>query len=114
LIDEKSKGLHTFTFHRSSDSGVVISNYTIDMPASARICTSWPSLVEAAVRRPGARVEKKFGGYVIEMDGVVAIACGEELCRDIEEHLWVLNGLREEVEERLNSLSGRDGGCLSC
>lgn len=106
IVDEKSKGLHEFTFHEPG-SGVAISNYNIDFPASARICTTWPSLVEAAVRRPTAGVERKYGGYVIEVDGVVAIACGEGLCADIESHHWVLDELREEVAERLELESGR-------
>lgn len=113
VVDEKSKGLHEFTFHEPG-SGVAISNYTIDIPPSARICTSWPSLVEAAVRRPSAEVEKKYGGYVIEVDGVIAIACGKRLCADIESHPWILDELREEVAERLDPKSGREGGCLSC
>ncbi|KAM0701454.1 hypothetical protein Q7P35_011816 [Cladosporium inversicolor] len=106
VVDEKSKGLREFTFHEPG-SGVAISNYTIDMPASARICTTWPSLVEAAVRRPDVGVEKKYGGYVIEVDGVVAIACDEGLCADIQSHAWILNDFREEVAERLGSKSGR-------
>lgn len=93
---------------------MAISNYNIDIPASAGICTTWPSLVEAAVRRPKAGVERKYGGYVIEVDGVVAIACDEGLCADIESHPWVLDELREEVAERLDPKSGREGGCLSC
>jgi hypothetical protein len=105
VVDEKSKGLREFTFYEPG-SGVNTSNYTIDMPASARICTTWPSLVEAAVQRPKAGVEKKYGGYVIEVDGVVAIACDEGLCADIELHPWVLDELREEVAERLELKSG--------
>lgn len=113
VVDEKSKGLREFILHEPG-SGVAISNYTIDMPASARICTTWPSLVEAAVRRPEARVEGKYGGFVIEVDGVVAIACGEELCADIESHPWVLDELRAEVAERVDAMSGKGGECLSC
>ena len=105
VVDEKSKGLREFTFYEPG-SGVAISNYTIEMPASARICTTWPSLVEAAVRRPNAVVEKKYGSYVIEVDGVVAIACDEGLCADIESHPWVLDELREEVTEQLDSKRG--------
>lgn len=113
VVDEKSKGLYEFTFHEPG-SGVAISKYTIDMPASARICTTWPSLVEAAVKTPGAAVEKKYGGYVIGVDGVVEIACDDGLCADIESHPWILDELREEVAERLDPMSGKDGGCLSC
>jgi hypothetical protein len=58
------------------------------------------------VQRPKAGVEKKYGGYVIEVDGVVAIACDEGLCADIELHPWVLDELREEVAERLELKSG--------
>jgi hypothetical protein len=105
VADEKSRGLREFTFHEPG-SGVAISNYTIDMPAFTRICTTWPSLVEAAMRRPNAGVEKKYGGYVIEVDGVIAIACDEGLCADIESHPWVLDELREEVTERLELKSG--------
>ena len=101
VVDEKSRGIREFTFHEPG-SGVVISNYNIDMPATARICTTWQSLVEAAVRSPNAGVEKKYGGYVIEVDGVVAIACDEGLCANIESHPWVLDELREEVAERLD------------
>ena len=64
IVDEKSKGIHELTFHEPG-SGVAISNHSIDLPASARICTTWSSLVEAAVWRPNAGVEKKYGGYVI-------------------------------------------------
>lgn len=106
VVDEKSKGLREPTFHEPG-SGVAISNYTIEIPASARICTTWPSLVEAAVRRPNAVVEKKYGGHVIEVDGVVAIACDEGLCADIESHPWILGELREEVAERVDSKSRR-------
>lgn len=82
---------------------MAISSYSIDLPASARICTTWPSLVEAAVRRPNAGIEKKYGGHVIEANGVVAIACDEGLCVDIEWHPWVLDELRQEVAARLSS-----------
>jgi hypothetical protein len=102
IVDEKSKGLREFTFHEPG-SGVAISRYTIDLPASARVCTTWPSLVEAAVQRPDAGVEKKYGGYVIEMDGAVAIACDDGLCVDIESHPWVLDELLEEVAARIES-----------
>jgi hypothetical protein len=107
VVDEKSKGLHDFTFYEPG-SGVSISNYTIEMPASARICSTWPSLMEAAVRRPNAGVERKYGGYVIEVEGVVAVACDEGLCKDIESHSWVLDELGEEVAERLDSKKGSE------
>lgn len=105
VVDEKSKGIREFTLHEPG-SGVAISNYNIDMPASARNCTTWPNLVEAAVQRPNAGVEKKYGGYVIVVEGVVEIACDEGLCAEIESHPWVLDGLREEVAERLESKRG--------
>lgn len=107
VVDEKSKGLREFTFYEPG-SGVPISNYTIEMPASARICSTWPSFVEAAVRRPNAVVERKYGGYVIEVEGVVAIACDEGLCADFQSHPWVLDELREEVVERLDSKRGSE------
>lgn len=40
---------------------------------------------------------------MIEVDGLVAIACDDGLCVDIESHPWVLDELLEEVAARLES-----------
>ena len=58
------------------------------------------------MQRPNSGVEKKYGGHVIEVDGLAAMACDHGLCADIESHPWVLDESREEVAARLGSKSG--------
>ena len=46
------------------------------------MCSDWPSPRTTIVQRPGSKVVEKYGGYVIEEDGVIPFACDEKLSEE--------------------------------
>lgn len=82
VLEEKDRQAQTVTFHDPATSEIRLASYTIDIPPSARICSDWPSLKAAIVQRPGSRVVEKYGGYVIEEDGVILFACDEKMSEE--------------------------------
>ena len=66
VINNKSTEIRNPTFHRPS-SGVLLSNYTVEVPESAKVCSSWPALSLAATQHPHSMLEEKYGGFVIEV-----------------------------------------------
>jgi len=83
ILEEKDRQAQTVTFHDPASSAVSLANYTVDIPLSAKICSDWPSLEAAIVKRPGSRVVEKYGGFVIEEDGVVVFACDEKMSEEV-------------------------------
>jgi hypothetical protein len=106
IVSEKDKEAATITFHHPT-SGVQIGNYKFPLPETARVCSKWPSLRAAALQRPHAPIVKKYGGFVIEEDGVVVIACDEELSVMCEERPEQLAFIAEDVAELLQSRGGQ-------
>jgi hypothetical protein len=66
-------------------------------------------LEAAALQRPFNSIVKKYGGAVIEVDGVIVIACDEGLSRDVLEHPRSLEFIEEDVAELKRSKGGRRG-----
>lgn len=83
VLEEKDREAQTVTFHDPVSSTVSLANYTIDIPPSAKICADWPSLEAAIVQQPGSRIVEKYGGYVIEEDGVILFACDENMSEEV-------------------------------
>lgn len=83
VLEEKDRQAQAITFHDPASSNVSLASYTINMPPSAKICSDWPSLEAAVMQRPGSRVVGKYGGYVIEEDGVVLFACDEKMSEEV-------------------------------
>jgi hypothetical protein len=79
VLEEKDRQAQTITFHDPASKGLSLANYTVDIPPSAKVCSDWPSLEAAAKQMPGSRLVAKYGGYVIEEDGVVVFACDEKM-----------------------------------
>lgn len=102
IIEEKDKEAATITFHQPA-SGVAIGNYTVTLPEIARVCSTWPSLRAAAVQRPHVPIVKKYGGFVIEEDGAIVIACDEDMSAVCEDHPEQLEFIAEDVAELLRS-----------
>jgi hypothetical protein len=102
IVEEKDREAATIIFHHPT-SGVSIGNYTVTLPETARVCSKWPSLRAAALQRPHAPIVKKYGGFVIEEDGVIVIACDEEMSATCEERPEQLEFIAEDVVELLRS-----------
>lgn len=83
ILKEKDRQAQTVTFYDPTNSAVSLANYTVDIPPSAKICSDWPSLEAAAKQMPGSRLVAKYGGYVIEEDGVVVFACDEKMSGEV-------------------------------
>jgi hypothetical protein len=83
IIEEKDRQAQVVKLYDLASSEVSVANYTVDLPASAKICANWTSLKAAVKQRPGSRVVEKFGGFVIEENGTVVFACDEGMCEEV-------------------------------
>ncbi|KAM5385212.1 hypothetical protein ACJZ2D_001173 [Fusarium nematophilum] len=72
------------------------SNYTIELPLSAVIVTTWDEFHTEGRKYPNSAVVPKYGGFVIEVDEEIKMATDEKMT--------------QEVAEKLASLSLRDDG----
>lgn len=102
ILEQKDQEAQTITFHEPG-SGVPISNYTVGLPSSAKVCSTWPSLRAAVLQRPGAKVLQKYGGFVIEEDGVLVIACDEQMSVAAAAHPEQLEYIYDDVAEQARS-----------
>lgn len=107
IIEEKDKEAATITFHHPA-SGVPIGNYTITLPGTARVCSTWPSLRAAALQRPHDEIVKKHGGFVIEEEGAIVIALDENMSAECEKCPEQLEYIAEDVADMLQT-SGAHG-----
>jgi hypothetical protein len=105
ILEEKDRQAQTVTFHDPASDAVSLANYTVDIPLSARICSDWPSLEAAVVQRPGCRIVEKYGGFVIEEDGVVVFACDEKMSEEVGRSEDLVGLLYDDVEENAPSRS---------
>ena len=64
---------------------MTITIYNITIPETAMICSTWPSPRRAGERWPDNWLDKKYGGYVVEDNGIIVMACDDEFCAQIEE-----------------------------
>lgn len=99
ILDKKEQEARRVTFHEPG-SGVSISNYTVDIPVSAKICSDWPSLEAAVLQRPGCKLLRKYGGFVIEENGIIVIACDEKMSVEVAEHPEELDYIYDDVAEQ--------------
>jgi len=99
MIKEKDQQAQSITFH-GPVGGVSVVNYTIAIPQSAKIVSDWPSLRAAAIQRPHTSIVKLYGGFVIEEDGIIAIACDEKLSAEADAHPEQLEWIAEDVANR--------------
>ena len=109
VLEEKDAEALKITFYHPTDSSVSLANYAVPIPESAQIVCDCPSLTAAALQRPHAAVVKKYGGVVIEEDGVVVVACDERYSGEIEAHREILEFLYEDVAEVKRTKGGRRG-----
>jgi hypothetical protein len=109
VLEEKGAEASKITFHLPTAPGISTANYTVAIPESARIVTTFPSLEAAALQRFWTPVVKKYGGVVIEEGGEIVIACGEQMSRDVEEHPGCLDYIYEDVAELKRTKGGRRG-----
>jgi len=109
VLEEKDEEAQKTTFYSPTDSRVSLANYTIAIPASARVVSDCTSLTAAALQRPHATAVKKYGGVVIEDDGEIVIACDEGYSAEIEKHPEVLEFLYEDVAEFKRTKGGQRG-----
>jgi hypothetical protein len=83
ILEEKDRQAQTVTFYDPTSSAVSLANYTIHIPPSAKTCSDWPSLEAAIMQMPSSRLVEKYGGYVIEQDGVIVFACDEKMSMEV-------------------------------
>jgi hypothetical protein len=110
IIDEKSKEASTVTFHHPAACGVQIGNYTVTLPDTARVVSEWTSLRAAVLERLRSLPVKKYGGWVIEEEGVVVIACDEEMSRKCDERPEQLEFIAEDLAELLRDREDQKDG----
>ncbi|KAM0718752.1 hypothetical protein Q7P37_005823 [Cladosporium fusiforme] len=111
VLEEKDKEAMKITFHKPGDAS--ISNYTVPIPESARICSDWPSLQAAAMQRPHVPIVKKYGGFVMEEGGTIVIALDDEMATSAEAHPEQLEYIAEDVAElRRTRGNSRTGSAL--
>jgi len=109
VLEAKDREASTITFHLPTAPGISTANYTVAIPETARVVTTFPSLEVAALERYWCSIVKKYGGVVIEEEGKIIIACGEELSRDVLGHPQSLEYIYEDVAELKRSKGGRRG-----
>lgn len=69
------------------------TRYRAPIPKSAIICADWPSLCKQKGEHWDDKLlEEKYGGYVVEVDGTIVLACTDDLCAVVDEKS---KGLRE-------------------
>ena len=103
ILEEKDRQAQTVTFHDPSSSAVSLANYTVEIPSSAKVCPDWPSLEAAIGQRPGSRLVKKYGGYVIEDEGVILFACDEKMSEEAGRSRGLVDMLYDDTEEASSS-----------
>lgn len=111
IIEEKDREAQKITFHHPS-SGVSLAHYTVQIPGTASVCSDWPSLRAAVLQRPGCPLTRKYGGWVIEEDGIVVIACDEQLSAEFDQDPEMQLGfLAEDMaeQEQERARGGREG-----
>lgn len=101
FVEQKDKEAMTITYHDPANlpSDVSIANYTVPIPENARIVSRIPSLRAANMERSHSSIAKKYGGFVIEEDGEIVIACDEKLSTELEKHPEQLQYIAEDVAE---------------
>lgn len=99
VLEEKDRQAQAIAFHDPASSNVSLANYTINMPPSAKICSDWPSLKAAVMQRPGSKVVEKYGGYVIEEDGVIVFACDEKMSEELGRSEGLVDMLYDDVAD---------------
>jgi hypothetical protein len=109
VLEEKDAEASKITFHLPTAPGISTANYTVAIPDTARVVTTFPSLEAAALQRPHNPIVKKYGGAVIEVDGKIVIACDEELSDAVVSHPGSLDYIYEDVAELKRSKGGRRG-----
>jgi hypothetical protein len=82
VLEEEDRQAQTAMFYDHTSSAVSLTNYTVDIPPSAKICSERPSLEAAIIQRPSSRVVEKYGGFVVEEDGVIVFACDENISEE--------------------------------
>jgi hypothetical protein len=105
VLEEKDRQAQIVTFHDPASDPVSLASYTVNIPLSAKICSDWPSLEAAIVRRPGCRVVKKYGGFVIEEDGVVLFACDEKMSEEVSRSGELVDLLYDNISDDAPSQS---------
>ena len=73
-----------------------LSNYTVTIPNTAVIVDNWDMLHAEASKFPWRMLEPKYGGNVIEVDGVIKLATTDELSKQIEDKMASLPPSTEE------------------
>lgn len=99
LLEEKDKRAQAVTFYDLASSAVSLANYTVEIPDSAEICSDWPSLEAAVDEQPGVKVVENYGGYIIEEDGMIVVACDEKISEEAGRSQGLVDMLCDEVAE---------------
>lgn len=82
-----------------------LSNYTINVPEDAIIVDNWDAFHTEAKKFPWSMVEQKYGGNVIEVDGIIKLATTAELSKQIEAKMA---SLPADTEEEIAEAGLRD------
>lgn len=109
ILEENDRQTQTVTFHDPLSSAASLTNYTVNIPPSAKICLDWPSLRKAIVQEPGFKVVEKYGGYVIEEDGVILFACDEKLSEEAGRSEGLVDMLYNGTENAPSQRHDRQG-----
>lgn len=86
------------------------SNYSVEIPATAIIATTWDMFHKEAARFPDNMAVYKYGGYVIEVDGVIKLATDDTMTQLITDKLNSLPPVSEGEEVNGPPIQQEDGG----
>lgn len=77
-------------------STMSLANYTIPILEKAVIVDSWDSPYAEAAECPWSRLEPRYGGNVIEVDGAIKVATTDGLSMQIEAKLASIPPVSDE------------------
>ncbi|KAM0715751.1 hypothetical protein Q7P37_008265 [Cladosporium fusiforme] len=107
IITEKANEAEKVTFHDPKSDDVNLSNYTVTIPDSARVCSDFATLEAAALQRPHVPIVAKYGGFVMEENGEIVITCDEGMSAAMAANPELLAYIAEDVAE-LKRTEGAD------
>lgn len=79
-----------------------VSNYTVPIPKTAIIVTTWDEYHIEGAKFPDEMVNRKYGGFVIEVDDEIKLATDTYMTQQIAAKLASLPPLTAEEEAELD------------
>lgn len=72
-----------------------VDHYTVELPASAVIVTTWEELYSEAKKYPDTALFTRYGGNVIEVDGDIKMATDKYMTEQIAQKMASIKAMEE-------------------